>query len=141
MNMISGTDKDTVGLFIGGWFSNKTNNVLAPPYSAIAWLEDNQIALAAVFNDYTNYNIQAHLYGPKKLTKVCLKNIYNYVFKELKCKRLTAQPKRNNKKLLQLLPRIGFKYEATLKNYYGPFRSDDAIVLVLTEETAVKWLH
>ena len=64
----------------------------------------------------------------------------NYVFVHLKCNRFTAKPYRKNKKILHLLPRIGFVYEYTMKKYYGADRQEDAIVFAMYREQADRWI-
>ena len=42
--------------------------------------------------------------------------------------------------LKEILPRLGFTYEATLSQYYGPGIKNDALMYVLTKEHAKKWM-
>lgn len=139
MHRIQGTHKDTIGQHIAGFFSKSICKDVYEPYSAIGWIDnDNKLVGAAIFNNYTGANIQLHMYLPNKTTKKVIKDIIRYVFVQLKCCRLTVKVEGDDKKLFQLLPRIGFEYEVTQKDYFeGPL---DATVYKLTKNNAMKWL-
>jgi RimJ/RimL family protein N-acetyltransferase len=75
------------------------------------------------------------------MRKSTIKDVYRYVFEQLKCERLTAKPYCTNKKLLQLLTRLGFEYECTQERYYKEGDEViDAEVYKLTKENIPKWV-
>lgn len=111
-----------------------------PPFVAIGIEKDGSLIGGFVYNNYNKHNIEISWYGPGTLQRHILRAaFYNYPFAQLNVLRLTAATKRSNKLVCRLLPRLGFTYEATLKNYFGPAKSDDAIVYRLTEQDAQKW--
>ena len=141
MIALFGNSLDEIGIGLGEWFRKQTTYKFNPPFAAIGFLDSNgNIQGVAIFNDFNDSNIDVHIYVPKCLTRANIKLVYNYVFNQLKCNRLTAKPYRSNKVLLRLLPRMGFQYEAVLKQYYGKNRSDDAIIYRLTRDSALKWV-
>jgi hypothetical protein len=114
---------------------------ILPPYVSIGVLDDLLVLRGGmVFNDYTGPNIEITIYGPGQITRQSLKVAFGYVFEELKCIRLTARTRRDNRLMCKLLPRLGFDYEATMKQYFGPDRADDALVFRLTHAYASKWM-
>lgn len=139
MNVLYGSWDDNIGAALGRWFAKVTNKPCVGTYSAIGWLDETKLRTVVIFSNHNNYNVDAHVYG--KTTRQVIKQTLYYVFEVLKCGRLTAMPHRSNKNLLQLLPRLGFVYECTLKNYYGPSKGDDAIVFYMTSKHANKWIN
>lgn len=144
IHTITGTHEDSIGQMIAGWFNQNSDSTIQPPYSAMAWRKDNTNSILdgeCVFTDYTGSNIEIHLYAPMCMNRKTIKDVYNYVFKQLKCNRLTAKPYYTNEKLLRLLPRLGFEYEGKLKDYYGPAEKPiDALIYKLTKNNASRWI-
>jgi len=70
-----------------------------------------------------------------------INDVYTYVFRQLKCNRLTAKLDTSDDKLSLLLPRMGFEYKYTDEGYYGtPGNPVDAKVYILTNKNAQKWI-
>ncbi len=110
-------------------------------FSAMGWIDDQKLIGQAIFTDYTEANIEIHLYAPRCGTRKIIKEVYNYVFNQLKCERLTAKPYCSNKKLLQLLSRLGFEYEFTQKDYYKVNgKLEHAEVYKLTKNSIPNWV-
>lgn len=140
MRYIAGSSEDINGQIVAKWFEEKTKNKTYAPYSAIGFYKE-KLEAAVIFTDYNGANIEIHIYGPKCLTRYTISVCLDYVFNQLKCVRLTAKPRRENKYLLKILSKFGLEYEATLKQYYGETRGKDAIVYRLTKEKAKKWIE
>jgi len=141
MHAIQGNSEDSVGQLIAGYFVRNTGYPITGAYRALGWVHDGQIVGQCIFNDYTEANIEIHLYAPKCMNKKTIKDVYSYVFNTLKCERLTAKPYCTNETLLQLLERIGFVYEFTQENYYKVSNTFvDAKVYKLTKNTIPKWV-
>lgn len=136
MRIITADSNSKLGPIIADWYNKKIKTNIAPPYSLIGVIDDNFDIKGAIFFDnyYENGNVDIHLYVPGCFTRKNIKFVNNYVFNELKCIRLTARVERKNKKLLKILPRLGYKYEATLKCYFGPHKENDAIIYVLRDK-------
>lgn len=142
MNVIYGSPSDLNAEAIGNWFAAQTKNPVCPPFSAIGWADDEKLIGAALFNDYNGSNIEIHICATdKQMTRKMIRDVFEYVFVRANCRRLTAKPYRKNKSIREIAQRLGFVYEATLKNYYGPGKGNDALVYRLDRATAERWLR
>jgi RimJ/RimL family protein N-acetyltransferase len=128
---------DDVAEFVG----KNLDRQYSKPYTAIGVLDEKGVLVGGVlFTDYTGPNAEITIYGPHLMTRKVIRAAFTYVFEELKCHRLTARTRRDNRLMCKLLPRLGFDYEATLKHYFGPNRCDDALIFRLTPEYASRWI-
>jgi RimJ/RimL family protein N-acetyltransferase len=121
---------DALGIFI------------SPPYTAIGFLDDaGSIRGGAIFNNYNQSNIEVTVYAKNIATRGMIRAVMHYVFVQLNCNRLTARTRKSNKVAQKMLPRMGFKYEATLQLYYGPDKNDAAVLYWIDRQTALeRWL-
>lgn len=134
-----GTDKDLAGQSIIKWYEGRLGDKIHPPFSGVAWVNEwGAFTSAVMFDHYTGANVEAHIQSERRVTRRLLNTVGVFVFDKLKCIRLTAKSHRDNKKLLHLLPKMGFKYECTLKRYFGDSRDKDALVFVMYRDDAVK---
>ena len=141
MIVVAGNSDDNIGKSIGIWYAKQTNKPLCGPFGALGFLDkDGNIGGAAIFTNYNQANIEFHIYGPGYLTRFSITKVLNYVFNELRCIRLTAIEKRSNKKMLKIVNKMGFVYEAVLKQYFGPDKQDDGIIFRMTSKEASKWI-
>lgn len=141
MHVICGRHTDSVGQLIAGHFVHNTGYPITGPFIALGWIKNDKIAAQAILNDYTEANIEVHIYGPGCFTRSTIRDLYKYVFEQLKCERLTAKPFCTNKNLLQLLKRLGFEYECTQKRYYKHVgQVIDAEVYSLMKENVPEWV-
>lgn len=138
MEHIVGDEGTLKGTLIKEWFEEQINEIFENKFSAVAFLKEDKIQAAALFNNYTGNNIDFHYYGPK-ISRGNYRVIIDYVFNVLKCNRLTTIPHRKDKSVI-ILPRMGFMQEAILKYYYGVDDCDDGLVYVLTKSKAMDWL-
>lgn len=139
MDYIIGAEGEIKGELIKKWFEENIGEAFENKYSAIAFLEKDNIKAAAIFVNYTGANIDFHYFGPIVI-RGNYRKILDYVFNHLKCIRLTTIPHRKHIKTLNILPRMGFIHECTLKNYYGIDDENDGLVYKLTKEQAKKWI-
>lgn len=140
-HVIQGTHNDSVGMLIAGYFHRATGYPVVGPFSAMGWVENGNLVGQALFFDYTGANIEIHLNYPNGLKRRNIQQVYDFVFNQSKCERLTAKPYCTNEKLLQLLERLGFVYEFTQKDYYREGdKLIDAVVYKLTKSTLPKWV-
>lgn len=138
---IAGTYKDQMGRYIALEYVKNRKFPVCDPFSAIGWLKDDKMIGQAIFTGYNDSNIDIHLYLPGYINRRTLNDVYTYVFKQLKCNRLTARLDTSDDKLSRLLPRIGFEYKYTDEGYYGtPGNPVDAKVYILTNKNAQKWI-
>ena len=143
INCVYGTSDDSVGMMLAGAFVRNTGLPICGPYTAMGFVKDSKLKGQAIFCNYTGANMDIHIYMPGCITRSVTKHIYQYVFGFSNCLRLTAKPYSNNKKLLSLLPRLGFVYECTQVDYY---RDDsnvihNAEVYKLTKDNIPKWAN
>jgi RimJ/RimL family protein N-acetyltransferase len=136
MRLLFGQDNE-VGRYVGEklWLS------IHPPFVAIGIVSDDGKALGGfVYNNYNGSNLEISYYGPGTLTRPIISAAFwGYPFNDADVLRLTATTRRSNKLVCQLLPRLGFIYEGTLRNYFGPEKGDDGIVYRLSRRDAERW--
>lgn len=138
MRLVFGQD-DLIASEVG----RALQTVIHPPYTAIGFADaSNTLRGGAVFNNYNGSNIELTMFAPRAVTKGLIRSIVHYVFVQLECNRLSARTKRSNKPAQVMLPKIGFKYETTLKQYFGKEKSNDAVLFCLDSKTASeRWLN
>jgi hypothetical protein len=112
---------------IASFIEEKLQVKISPPYTAFGFASDDNRPLCAVlFNEFNQSNIEMTIYAePGGITREVIRYVANYVFVKNNCRRLTVRTKKRNKRVLQLAPRYGFKYECIAKQF---FPDDDAVV-------------
>ncbi len=118
---------------IGAYVGSRLGVTICPPFQAIGFLTDDKKPLAAfVFNDFNYSNMEMTIVAePGGITRQVIRYVANYAFNTSKCRRLTVRTKKRNKRILQLAPRYGFKYECIAKHFYP---DDDAVVFRMLRE-------
>lgn len=139
MKFISGNCYDEVGRFLGEWWKENTGHALYDVYSAIGVHDGNYVLGVAIFTDYTGSNIEIHVCMPKRISKVFIKYILNYIFNELNCNILRVKAHEDSPKSIDILYRLGFKHECDLEKYYG--KNENAVMLKFNREQAKKWIN
>ena len=131
--MILITSDGTENKHIAEGVGRKLGVRIFPPYFAIGFATDDKRPMAAaVFNEFNGSNIELTIWAEKgKITKGIIQTIANYVFNQLKCRRLTVRTKKRNKAVLKLALRCGFTYEHVVSRY---FTDDDAVVFRMYPE-------
>ena len=138
MHLVFGRDE-----LVCQWVCERIGMQIAPPYTAIGGTRDRQsLCAGTVFNCWNGANIDITLATDGGLSRGAIRGIYHYMFVQLGALRATAHTRRSNKKMRELLPRLGFtkEPEGVLRNFYGPHKADDAFVFALFPENARKWL-
>lgn len=126
---------------VGAFASEKMGRAIIPPFTSMGIVDDaGELVGAIIYNGFNGANIEISFYGPGALHRRFIRAAFDYPFTQLNVIRLTARTRRSNKTTCKLLPRLGFVYEATLKNYFGPSRGDDAVLFRMTRSEAAKWL-
>lgn len=112
---------------IGAYVGSRLGITIEPPFKAFGFLTDDKKPMCAfVFSNFNDANMEMTVVAERgRVTRQVMRYIFNYVFNTSKCRRLTVRTKRRNKLVLQLAPRLGFKYECIAKHY---FPDDDAVV-------------
>jgi hypothetical protein len=123
---------------IAAFIEQKLQVKISPPYTAFGFASNDDRPLCAVmFNDFNQSNMEMTIYAePGGITRPVLQYLANYVFNKSQCRRLTVRTKKSNKRVLQLAPRFGFKYECIAKQFYP---DDDAVVFRMLKSDC-RWL-
>lgn len=127
---------------IASFLERNLGVTIHPPFTSLGFADDaGHLLGAAMFNGYNSHNIELTVFGPGAVSRGSIRAIFSYAFDQLGVIRMTARTRRSNKLVCRLLPRLGFTYEATMKNYFGPTKGDDAIIYRITRQDAAKWLE
>ena len=102
--------------------------------------DDGELRGAMLFHDYNGSNIEITIYGPGCVKRALIRYAFDYAFHVNGAARLTARTRRGNARMRKMLPKMGFVYEGTSKNYYGPNRGDDALNYALFPPAAARWM-
>ncbi len=136
MKLVGGHDQE-----VAAWAGRELGVTFMQPVAAFGIVDGDQIKGAAIFNDfYHGGNIELTYLGCGTIRRGIIRQLAQYAFTGNGVSRVTCKTKYRNALVRKLLPRLGFKFECTLKRYYGTERGDDALVFVLTRDRAAKWL-
>ncbi len=72
-----------------------------------------------VFTGYTGPSIEVSLAGKGVALRSTWAAVIGYVFDQLHCVRLQVHTRRDNARARKQATRLGFRYEGTLRRYYG----------------------
>lgn len=142
MKLIVGNCNNPTGKTLAGFYSAYTKISVLTNYTAMGWQHNDKIVGIALFDNYTGNNIDIHIWAEKGVTRSMITAVYDYAFNQLQCLRMSGKIASDNKKLLQLLPRFGFEYECTLRDYLGTRSAPlDVHVHKISAERALKWIR
>lgn len=101
---------------IGPWVSDRTGGAwVSGRGTAIGSIRDGQIVAGVLYEDYTGTNVVCHIAGEGNwATRRFLSVIFDYPFRQLGVKRITAPVQSTNTKSIELVNRMGFTLESTL---------------------------
>lgn len=127
-----GTSETQVGQAIARWHrQNHAGSMFAAPFGAMAWTGGTeQLTASAVFCNFTGPNIDIHLVIKRPSVRI-KRDIYKYVFDDLKCHRLTGVIPLSNVRILRLVKGLGFHLEGGMPYFFGPREEDEGIVFGL----------
>lgn len=113
---------------VAQWVARGLKVNFHPPYVAVGVLgSDGALVGGAVFNEMTGRNVDFTYYGPGTLRRDVARKFAHFAFVGLKVLRVTCRTRRRNRALTRTLPKLGFRYEGTMRCYYGASRGDDGI--------------
>ena len=127
---------------VAAWASIQLGAPIGGECKAIGVLNGSgAIVGAIIFTNWNGSNMDATVVGRKCFTRNTIRFAADYVFNQLRYNRVTFRTKRSNKPVCRLLAKhIGSEgFEGTARAWYGPDRSDDAIIYRLDRQTAAKW--
>lgn len=111
-----------------------------PPFTAIGIVSHETLVGGMVFNNFNGSNIDLTVYTVRPATRGIIRAAAHYCFIQNRVHRISATTRRSNKRACAAIQKLGFRYEATRKMWFGPNRSDDGVTYVMTREDARKWL-
>lgn len=113
---------------------------MVPPFSAIGIARDHLLVGGWLLNGFNGFNGDLTIYAPGAMSRRTIRACYAHLFNDHGLTRVSASTRRDNKTMRDLMPRLGFRFEALRRRYYGPFRRDDAFTFVLFRDAAMKWM-
>lgn len=135
MQLLFGHDA-AVAEFVG----QGLNTIIHPPFVAIGIVSHETLIGGMVFNNYNGSNIDVTVYTVKPATRGIIRAGAHYAFNQLGCNRVSAITRRSNKRANIVIQKLGFKYEATKRRWFGLDRADDGVAYVMLREQAQRWL-
>jgi RimJ/RimL family protein N-acetyltransferase len=103
---------------VGPWVCDRTGGTWTPGRgTAIGKISDGRLIAGVLYEDYNKQNIVCHIAGEGNwATKEFLSAIFDYPFRQLGVKRITAPISAGNSKSINLVTEMGFELECSLKN-------------------------
>lgn len=126
--------------FVGRWVADKLNTVVHPGDTTVGLLgADGELVAGVLYQDFNGANIIAHIAaksGRHWMTRDYLRIIFDYPFRQLGVRRLTAPVAAKNTQSRQFVEKLGFVVEATLKDALP----DDDLVMYCMRREDCRWL-
>lgn len=136
MNLVVDAD-----LQVAEWTQDRLGPLLFTSYRAFGVVDaGGALRGSMLFHDYNGSNIEITIYGPGCINRRFIRYAFDYAFRVNGASRLTARTRRGNRIMRKMLPALGFIYEGTSKQYFGPNRGDDALNYALFPPAAAKWI-
>lgn len=118
---------------VGKWVCEKAGGLWTEGNPGIGVEVDGRLVVGVTYDGYTGSSICIHSRcdDPNATSREFYRLIFDYPFNQLKVKRVTGLVCCTNQRARRLDEKLGFKYEATLRDY---FPGGDAIVYVMRKE-------
>ena len=118
---------------VAAWTWNSFKLTPMPIDAALGIMRAGQLTGAAIFQNYSGFNVELSYYGPETFSAGVARGLAQYALKRFNnLDRLTMRTNRKNSNILKMFQQFGFKFEGVQHRYYGPF--GDAAVFVLFKE-------
>ena len=117
---------------VAQWCWNEYRLRPMPINAAIGIVRNNKLIGAAIFQEFSGYNVELSYYGPQTFSAGIAKSLARFTVQRFDVDRLTMRTNRKNASILKMFHRFGFKFEGVQHRYYGPF--GDAAVFVMFRE-------
>lgn len=123
---------------IGKWVTEKAGGSYQEGNTGIAIERAGELVVGIMYDGYTGTSIAMHSRcdDPKATSREFYRIIFDYPFNQLKVKRARAVVSTANERAKEIDERLGFIYEATLRDY---FPDGDALVYSMTKEQC-RWI-
>lgn len=108
--------------------------------SAIGRVRDGEIVGGIIYEDFNGANVICHIAseGRSWLNRTFLWMIFDYPFRQLKVKRMTAPIASVNRQARRFVERLGFEEECALKDAHP---EGDLIIYRMVQSNARRWLE
>lgn len=107
-----------------------TGKVFAPPFTCAGIEKDGEVIGGVIFNCYEETDIHVSIAG-KGWTRGFLSDVGNYVFRQLRCNRITCITE--DAKVVRIAERLGGELEGCLRDHFGKGR-DGFLVGILEKD-------
>lgn len=107
-----------IGTGVVDWVAKRTNEFGAfGSEVGIGWLKNGEIVAGVVYADWNGPNVVCHIAaeGKRWATRQYLWAIFDYPFRQLKCKRITVAVGEGNEASRNFVEHLGFGLEARLE--------------------------
>lgn len=107
--------------------------------TCIGFGDDQRLLGAVIFTDYTGRSIQCSIAtdSPGWCSRRTLQAIFGYVFNTCSCVRTTALVASDNAKSIELVTRLGYRLEGTIRDHFDD--GIDMLVFGMLKEEC-RWL-
>jgi len=118
--------------YVGLWMLERLPEVTDLPggYEAIGFMRDGRLVGGALFTDYSpcpgGGDIRIWAAGHNWISRRVIRTVFGYAFDQLKCNRITAITRKNNKTTRTFLEGLGFVLEGKAREGFGPGK--DAVI-------------
>jgi RimJ/RimL family protein N-acetyltransferase len=136
------TDKKQMQKFYN-WLEPRANvDLNLETSSYIGFKENNKILGAIFFSNYDKHNIFLHvaLDTPKICRKKNIQLMFDYIFNQAKCKRVTATCDNNYDRIKKLIEGVGFKKEGTIRSMIKKDNKDIDVAVYGMLDNECRWI-
>lgn len=112
------------------------SSAFVPPYVALGVGDYDELRGALIFNGFDHFGIEMTVVGEHCWTRQIIRFIFDYVFNDLNCIRLTVHVRASKPEHEALAKRLGFVREGVVRCKYG---SDDGILMGMLRNEC-RWL-
>tara|TARA_R100000315_G_scaffold44178_1_gene19712 strand:+ start:708 stop:1136 length:429 start_codon:yes stop_codon:yes gene_type:complete len=135
------TDESEKQIFLD-WVCERTmiKADLIKDFAYLGFKENDEILAAVIFNDCDGNNIFIHLAidNPKAVQRRYISLMFDYVFNQAKCNRVTGQCYDENEKIKRLMEGVGFKKEGVIRKLVeGEEGYKDAAIYGMLKEECI----
>jgi RimJ/RimL family protein N-acetyltransferase len=117
---------------IANWTWQAFNMPPAPVNLAIGIIDETGTVVgSAIWQDFNGSNVEFSYYGKGTLKRGVVRAIASITLNRFNANRMTVRTMKKRKALLRSLPKIGFRFEGVMKQYYGPTEGETAVRFVL----------
>ena len=117
---------------VADWVAQRGGKPFHPPFEAIGIIgAAGALTGGLVFTGYNGDGIEVSVAGHGIASRSAWRATVDYVFGQLRCKRLAMHTRRSNKIVRHILPRFGMTFEGVARRFYG---NEDALVFSLTAD-------